>query len=75
MVEIDECVRWPEFLPKLFPRDNLSMALQEEDQDLKRLVLQSQPHASLAQFAAAGVGLEHAEAKYSLFDTAHCPTS
>jgi hypothetical protein len=51
------------------------MALQEEDQDLKRLVLQSQPHASLAQFAAAGVGLEHAEAKYSLFDTAHCPTS
>jgi hypothetical protein len=63
VIEIDECIGWPDLRAQLLPRDQLPRSLQQRSKYLQRLSLQTQPHASLAKFARAEVKFEIVKAK------------
>ena len=61
MVEIDEGVGGPKFLPQVIPRDDFTSPLQQNREHLPGLALQTQFHAILAQFSGVKVKFEDAE--------------
>jgi hypothetical protein len=65
VVEIHEGVGRPEFLAQLLARYNIASALQEQGENLKRLLLQTKPGAVLAQFAGGEVELEDSKTRDS----------
>ena len=61
VVEIDEGVGGPQAVTKLFPGNGVARALEQHRQNLKLLLLKSEPHALLPQLAGSKIQLEHAE--------------
>src|SRR6187200_2953714 len=53
VVEIDEGVGGPQAVTKLFPRNDVARAFEQHRQNLKRLLLKSEPHALLPQLAGS----------------------
>jgi hypothetical protein len=66
MLEIYERLRRPECFVQFLASNQLSVALQEHLQDLKRLTRQMQPYALLSQFLRLYVRLKWAEADNGL---------
>src|SRR5712692_7873593 len=64
-VEVHEGIRRPELLLEFFSRDDLTRMLQQQRQDVKRLVLKLDLQAVLAQLARTQIELECAEANPS----------
>src|SRR5258707_8600476 len=62
VVEIDEGVGWPEMLAQLLARDHLPRALEQQEQNARRLFAQLDDGAIAAQFSTQGVQFEDAEA-------------
>ena len=65
VVEIHEGVGGPEFLAQLLASHHVASALQQQSQNLKRLLLQTKLGAVLAQFAGGEVELEYSKARDS----------
>src|ERR1043166_3811943 len=61
VVEIDEGVWVPQAVTKLFPSHGFARPLEQHRQNLKWLLLKSEPHALLPQLAGSKIQLEHAE--------------
>src|SRR3954471_10008640 len=55
MFEVDERVRWPEALAKLFARDQVSRTSKQRRQNLERFLLELQPMTLPSQLSAAKV--------------------
>src|SRR5258708_18642215 len=66
MVEVHEGIGGPQFLAQIFAGHHFSMALQKHGQYLKRLFLQAELDAVLAEFASRKIKLEDSEA-HNLF--------
>ena len=66
MVEVDKCIRRPNFLAQFFPGDKFARLLEQNGKDLIGLPLQRNPKSILSQFSTAKVRLEQAEAKTSV---------
>lgn len=63
MVEVNESVRRPELLPQFFTGDDFTLPLQQYEENLKWLFLQSQPHSRFAQLSRGGVGFIDTESE------------
>ena len=61
LVEIDGDAVRPEQLLQFFAADNFSVAFQQGDENLKRLILQPNRNASLEEFARPEICLEQTE--------------
>ena len=61
VVEVDEGVGSPQSVTKLFAGDRLTRPFEQHHQNLKGLLLKSQPHAVLPQFPGSKINLEDAE--------------
>jgi hypothetical protein len=62
VVEINKGVLRPQESPELFPGYEFSGAIQQDGQDLQRLILNADAHSRLAQLTSAEVNLKIAEA-------------
>src|SRR3954449_9736843 len=63
VVEIDKGVAVPELLLDLFPSDHFTGTLEQEGQNLERLLPKFDANAALPQFAHAEVQLEDSKMK------------
>ena len=63
VVEIDLGVFRPELFPNFFPVHHIASAMKQESENLKRLLLDSDPDAVLAQLAHALIYFKSAELK------------
>src|SRR5262249_4601360 len=61
VVEIDGGVGGPQAVSKLFPGDGFARSFEQHYQNLKRLLLKSEPRALLPQLAGSKIDLEYAE--------------
>ncbi len=68
VVEVDDRVTTPEAEVEVFPGDDLSGALEERGQNLKRLRLQLDAETGLPEFAALEVHLEEPEGEFRVGD-------
>jgi hypothetical protein len=71
VVEVNERIGGPKLLLQLFARDDFAGTLQQQRQHLKRLPLQTQLHAVLAQLARAQIELEHTKPRDSALILRH----
>jgi hypothetical protein len=63
MIKVNERSVWPEVLAQFVARKHFAGALEQENQDLERLIWQAQADASFAKFTGSGVRFKNAEAK------------
>jgi hypothetical protein len=61
VVKIDKGIRRPQFAPQLLASDYFARVLQQSDQNLKGLFLQSDLRSVSAQFTCSQVQFEHTE--------------
>jgi hypothetical protein len=61
VIKIDERIGGPQAVPYFFARDNLTLPLQKQSENLERLLLQFDPHAIAAQLSGAEIDLEDAK--------------
>jgi hypothetical protein len=61
MIEVDESIRRPKLDSQVFPGDDLPCVLQQEQQDLGRLLLQPDGKAIPPQLGCAALQLEGSE--------------
>src|SRR5207237_1950265 len=61
VVDVDEGVCSPQSVTKLFAGNRLTRPFEQHHQNLKGLLLKSQPHAVLPQFPGSKINLEDAE--------------
>jgi hypothetical protein len=61
VIEINECVFGPKYSPELLAGDDLSLLLQQGNQQHVRLGLQSDFYAFLPEFPRAKINFENAE--------------
>jgi hypothetical protein len=66
MIKIDKRICRPELLAQLFPRYYFGRTIQQDQQYLERLFLNSQADPGFTQFARARIGLIYAEAEDSI---------
>jgi hypothetical protein len=62
VVEIHKGVSWPEPAAQLFPGNDFTGTLEEQSQDLERLLLKSHLNAVPAEFTGTEIHFEDAEA-------------
>src|SRR6266705_3785162 len=63
VVEVDERIRGPELVPQLLSGHHLARTLQEQGQQAKRLILQTDPQSLPAQLPGREVYFEGPEAE------------
>jgi hypothetical protein len=63
VVEVDERIRWPELVPQLLSGHHLARPLQEQGQQAKGLILQTDLQSLPAQLPGPEVDLERPEAE------------
>src|SRR5205809_7946068 len=63
VVEVDERIRWPELVPQLLSGHHLARTLQEQGQQAKRLILQTDLQSLPAQLPGGEVDFEGPEAE------------
>ena len=61
LLEVDESIGRPQPLPQLVARHHLAGMLQEQEENLKRLLLEADPGALPPQLSGPNVHIEHAE--------------
>jgi len=61
VIEIDEGIGRPQAVAKLVPGHGLARPFEQHGQNLKRLLLKSEPHSLLVQLTGSKIDLEHAE--------------
>ncbi len=61
MIEVHERVGRPKLLPQILARHHFPRPLQQDNQNLKGLLLQPHPHSRLSKLAALGIRFEHPE--------------
>ncbi len=62
MFEVYKSVSGPKLVPQFLAGNNLSRPLQQDRQNLKRLLLETNPLSALAQLSGGEVDLKDAEA-------------
>jgi hypothetical protein len=65
VVEIDERVGGPEAVTELLPRDHFARPFEKNLKNVKRAVLELDPHPVLAEFRSCKIGLVRSETYWS----------
>ena len=64
LIELDEGIRGPERLLQLFARDHFTRSVEQQGQNLKRLILEHHLPAPLVQLRCRKIDFEQAEANF-----------